>query len=327
MTKTSTLPGQDLVADIESALRQYAEFGDGCPDGLAKAVRYSLLAPGKRLRPILVLLAARACGAAWSRAMPAACAVEMIHTYSLIHDDLPAMDDDDVRRGMPTCHIQFGEATAILAGDALQPRAFEILATDIRPAEVANACCRELARTAGATQLVGGQADDLAAEGLDADANLLDAIHRRKTGAMFVTSVRLGGLVGQATEEELRALSTYGAKIGLAFQIVDDLLDATGEEAALGKRTQKDAKRGKTTYPAIHGIPASRQKADELVHEACKALTPFRQALAGTSLAEDNSTRRNRSAESAAAANAMTERQIGVAELETLARYIVGRTH
>lgn len=294
VTKTSSLPGQELVADIEMALKGYADFGPGCPEHLADAIRYSLLAPGKRLRPILVLMAAKACGATISQALPAACAVEMIHSYSLIHDDLPAMDDDDMRRGLPTCHVKYGEATAILAGDALQPRAFEILAGDIQPPAVAAACCLELARTAGATQLVGGQADDLHAESFDADAELLDAIHRRKTGAMFVTSVRLGGIVAQAEDEKVNALTTYGTKIGLAFQIIDDLLDATGEEAKLGKRTQKDAERGKTTYPSIHGIDDSRQKANELIEDACSALAMF---------GESGS------------------------ELESLARYIISRTH
>ena len=276
------------------ALKGYAEFGPGCPEHLADAIRYSLLAPGKRLRPMLVLMAGKACGASVPQTLPAACAVEMIHAYSLIHDDLPAMDDDDMRRGLPTCHVKFGEAIAILAGDALQPRAFEILANDIQPPAVAAKCCLELARTAGATQLVGGQADDLNAEGYDADADLLDAIHRRKTGAMFVTSVRLGGIVAQADDEKMSALTTYGTKIGFAFQIIDDLLDETGEEATLGKRTQKDAERGKTTYPSIYGIEASRQKASELIDEACQALLVF----------GDRGT-----------------------ELEHLARYIISRTH
>lgn len=278
MTKTSTLPGQELVKDIEAALAKYADFGPGCPQHLGDAIRYSLLAPGKRLRPILVLMSAGTCGVDIAAALPAACAVEMIHAYSLIHDDLPAMDDDDIRRGRPTCHIAFDEATAILAGDALQPRAFEIMANDIQPSEVAAACCLELAKTAGATQLVGGQADDLRAERAEPNAQLLEAIHRRKTGAMFVSSVRLGGLVAQTTPEKLAALTLYGTNIGLAFQIVDDLLDYEGEEAALGKRTQKDAHRGKSTYPAIYGVDASRQKATELIESACEALKLFEDA-------------------------------------------------
>ena len=275
LTETSRPPGQHLVADIDEGLRHYADFGPGCPSHLAAAIQHSLLAPGKRLRPLLVLLTAGACECPVEQALPAACAVELIHTYSLIHDDLPAMDDDEIRRGLPTCHVAFGEATAILAGDALQARAFEILASDIQPPSVAAACCRELAHTAGATQLVGGQADDLHAEKRAGDAALLDAIHRRKTGAMFVVSARLGGIVAQASADKLQALTEYGQNLGLAFQIVDDLLDEEGEESTLGKRTRKDAQRGKTTYPGLHGVEASRQRAIQLIDSACSALTSF----------------------------------------------------
>lgn len=272
---TTSRPGQHLIADIDDGLRKYADFGPGCPAHLAAAIQHSLLAPGKRLRPLLVLLTANACDCPVERALPAACAVEMIHTYSLIHDDLPAMDDDEIRRGLPTCHVAFSEATAILAGDALQARAFEILATDIKPPSVAVTCCRELAHTAGAAQLVGGQADDLHAEKRAGDAALLDAIHRRKTGAMFVVSARLGGIVAQTSTTKLQALSEYGRNLGLAFQIVDDLLDEQGEESTLGKRTRKDAQRGKTTYPGLYGVEASRQRSIQLIDSACSALTPF----------------------------------------------------
>ena len=275
LTETSRPPGQHLVADIDDGLRKYADFGPGCPSHLAAAIQHSLLAPGKRLRPLLVLLTARACECPVEQALPAACAVEMIHAYSLIHDDLPAMDDDEIRRGLPTCHVAFGEATAILAGDALQARAFEILATDIKPPSVAATCCRELAHTAGAAQLVGGQADDLFCEQIEGDAAMLDAIHRRKTGAMFVVSVRLGGIVAQTSAEKLQGLTEFGQHLGLAFQIVDDLLDEEGEEGTLGKRTRKDAQRGKTTYPGLYGVEASRRRAIELIESACSALTPF----------------------------------------------------
>ena len=258
--------------DINNALAQCVEFGPGCPAQLSQAIKHSLLAPGKRLRPLLVLIAAEACGSDPQRAMPAACAVELIHTYSLIHDDLPTMDDDDMRRGRPSCHAAFGEATAILAGDALLARAFEVLATHIEPAEVAAVCCGELARAAGATALVGGQMDDLAAEFSRGGLDHLQSIHARKTGALFRASLRLGGLVAGASGEQLTVLDTYGKKLGLAFQIVDDLLDTKGDEAVLGKRTGKDSGRGKLTFPGLLGIEESRHRADGLIAEACEAL-------------------------------------------------------
>jgi geranylgeranyl diphosphate synthase type II len=261
--------------EIDAALERYTHYGDGCPPKLRHAIRHSLLAPCKRLRPRLVLMAAETCGCDRQRAMPAACAIEMIHTYSLIHDDLPAMDDDDLRRGRPTCHVQFGEAIAILAGDALLAQAFEVLATGIQPPQVAARCCAELAGAAGATALVGGQADDLAAEFSKGSIDELEAIHRRKTGAMFRAAVRLGGIVAAATDEQVDALDRYGKRIGLAFQIVDDLLDFTGDESALGKRTRKDTGRGKLTFPSVLGVEQSGARARQLVEEACQALTCF----------------------------------------------------
>ena len=207
--------------------------------------------------------------------MPAACAVEMVHAYSLIHDDLPAMDDDDLRRGQPTCHKAFDEATAILAGDALLTQAFELLARDLEPAETARRCCVELAQAAGACRLVGGQADDLAAEQTGGDLDFLTSIHERKTGAMLVVSLRLGGLVGQASDEQLSHLTAYGNRLGVAFQIVDDLLDLTGDPRRIGKRTGQDVQRGKLTYPALLGLDASRRRAGELVEQAVGALATF----------------------------------------------------
>jgi geranylgeranyl diphosphate synthase type II len=260
---------------VESALAEYVQFEEGCPEHLREAIHYSLLAPGKRLRPMLVLMAAEACGGQIERALPAACAVEMIHAYSLIHDDLPAMDDDDMRRGRPSCHRAFDEATAILAGDALQARAFEVLARHMQPASVAVACCRELATAAGACQLVGGQADDLHCDPVTADASLLHAIHRRKTGAMFTVSLRLGGLSAEADNDALSALVSYGNHLGLAFQIVDDLLDATGEADVVGKRTGKDAERGKLTFPGVYGVAESRRRATELIRAAMDAAQTF----------------------------------------------------
>ncbi len=216
---------QSLRQQIDTALQHYANFQADCPTRLREAIRYSLLAPGKRLRPQLVLLAAQACGGQIRAALPAAVAVEMIHAYSLVHDDLPAMDDDDLRRGRPTCHIQYDQATAILVGDALQARAFEILATQIKPAQQAADCCAELARAAGAEALVGGQVADLAAESQPVSAKELETIHRRKTGALFCVSLRLGAIVANASPQAFACLDQYGSHLGLAFQIVDDLLD------------------------------------------------------------------------------------------------------
>ena len=260
-----------LRSEIDTALDKASAFDDDCPPRLRDAIRHSLLAPGKRLRPILVLIAAESCGYDRARAMPAACAVEMVHTYSLIHDDLPAMDDDDLRRGLPTCHAKFGEATAILAGDGLLAAAFERLATEIEPAEVAARCCQELATAAGPSALVGGQMDDLI--GLDDSAGLdrLEQIHRRKTGAMFQVSVRLGGIVGGGNAEQIRLLDTYGKSIGLAFQIVDDLLDVRGNSTDLGKRTGKDQESGKLTFPTLLGVDASAARARQLIDEAISA--------------------------------------------------------
>jgi len=260
---------------VDAALARYIDFDKGCPSQLRKAIRHSLLAPGKRLRPILVLLAAEACGCDKGRAMPAACAVEMVHTYSLIHDDLPAMDDDDVRRGLPSCHAAYGVATAILAGDALLALAFQVLADQIRPAEITCRCCAELAAAAGATALVGGQADDLLAERTEGTLSHLESIHSRKTGAMIYTSLRIGGRIGGASNEQLAALDTYGRRVGLAFQVIDDLLDARGDEQVLGKPAGKDQKRGKLTFPGLLGIEESERRAGLLIDEACRALAPF----------------------------------------------------
>lgn len=271
-----------LRADVERALDRYTAYDDDCPRLLRDAIRHSLLAPAKRLRPLLVLMAADACGSNQAgrvateiddaSVMAAACSVEMVHTYSLIHDDLPAMDDDDLRRGLPTCHAVYGEALGILAGDALLAQAFEVLARDIRPPEVAAACCAALGRAAGASALVGGQADDLQAEQTGGGPELLERIHRRKTGAMFLVSLQLGGLVARADARQLADLDEFGRALGLAFQIVDDLLDVKGDEAALGKRVQKDSERGKLTFPALWGIDASWHRAEQLVEHACRAL-------------------------------------------------------
>ena len=260
---------------VDAALDRYSDLPPDCPAQLREAIRYSLLAPCKRLRPTLVLFAADACGSSWEAALPAACAVEMIHTYSLIHDDLPAMDNDDLRRGRPTCHKAFGEALAILAGDALLALAFEVMTREIPDADVAARCCGALAVAAGATALVGGQSDDLAVEFTDGDLAALEHVHRRKTGAMFVASLRLGGYVAAADDVRQAALERFGQKIGLAFQITDDLLDVDGDEAMLGKRVGKDSKQGKLTFPGLLGIDESRRRAQGLVDEASAALAPL----------------------------------------------------
>lgn len=266
---------RQAVNEINAALDRYLQPRPGLPEGLRDAIRHSLLAPGKRLRPVLVLMAAKACGQPDRAAMPAACAVEMIHCYSLIHDDLPAMDDDDLRRGLPTCHAKYGEATAILAGDALIARAFEVLAKDIQDASACQRCLQVLGEAAGDAALVGGQFDDLSPETNEGGLEMLQHIHLRKTGALFRASVLMGGIVGGASQAKLDALEQYGGKLGLAFQVVDDLLDACSTTDDLGKRTQKDADRGKLTYPGLIGLEASRARAEQLIEEARAAVSVF----------------------------------------------------
>jgi geranylgeranyl diphosphate synthase type II len=258
---------------IESALDKYTQFSSDCPTVLREAVRYSLLTPGKRLRPILVMLASEACGGNVENAVPAACAVEMVHTYSLIHDDLPSMDDDDVRRGRPTTHKKFGQAVAILAGDALLALAFDVLARDTTPADVANTCCATLARACGATALVGGQCDDVRI-GLSAGSReMLESIHNRKTGALFLASLRLGALVAGASQEQQTALAEFGSHLGLAFQITDDLLDHDEDRRGNGGKRKGD--RGKLTYPNLMGVEQSRRDVEKLVASSVEALGIF----------------------------------------------------
>ncbi len=260
---------------IESALDAYSQFPVECPRKLQEAIRYSLLTAGKRLRPMLVMLAAEACGGTAEAAAPAACAVEMVHTYSLIHDDLPSMDNDDMRRGRPTSHKMFGEGIAILAGDALLALAFDVLAKDIRPADVAAACCATLAKASGATGLVGGQCDDISQEAATGSRQMLDSIHNRKTGALFLASLRLGGLVAGATAVQQQALYEFGANLGLAFQITDDLLDHAEKRPANNRKKRKGSDAGKLTFPNLIGIPNSRLEVTRLVTGACEALAPL----------------------------------------------------
>ncbi|MFN3191824.1 MAG: polyprenyl synthetase family protein [Aureliella sp.] len=265
--------------EIESSLDKFTNAVDGCPQRLSEAMRYSVLAPGKRLRPLLALFAAESVGGDWQHALPVACAVEFIHVYSLIHDDLPAMDNDDLRRGKPTCHIEFDEATAILAGDSLQMLAIETICGEM--GEVAATCCAVLAKASGRQFLVGGQADDLAAEGRfgdnpnELDLEFLKRIHRRKTGALIIASLELGGIAGRATAEQLEALRKYGECIGLAFQIVDDCLDVESTAEQMGKKTRKDEGLGKLTYPSLLGLDSSWALARDQIREATESLTAF----------------------------------------------------
>jgi geranylgeranyl diphosphate synthase type II len=271
--KTPAVDFDRLRPRIDEALAGYTKFDADCPSHLAEAIQYALLGPGKRLRPQLVLMAAEACGGSVDAALPAACAVEMVHAYSLVHDDLPSMDDDDLRRGRPTCHKRFGEAVAILVGDALLARAFDVLATEIEPPAAAARCCSIIGHAAGPTALVGGQAADLqyAARLSEQPGNLdeLQAIHKRKTGALFVASLELGGVVAGASAYQLAALTGYGERVGLAFQITDDLLDVAGSQVAVGKRLAKDFQKGKLTFPAVLGVEESRRRAAQLTDEAC----------------------------------------------------------
>jgi geranylgeranyl diphosphate synthase type II len=266
-------------AAVEAHLRAALRPDPGQPPSLLEAMRYSLLAPGKRLRPLLAVMACEACGGAPDAPWPAACSVEMVHAYSLVHDDLPAMDDDDLRRGQPTCHKKFGEALAILAGDALLTLAFQTLAEGY-PGPTAAACCRELARAAGAAGMVGGQVDDLAWEkgtAAERTGQGLEHLHDRKTGALIRASLRLGVLaaVGDAEPGLLERFDGFGRCLGLAFQITDDLLDVEGHADQAGKRVGKDAARGKLTYPGLLGVEESRRRARRLGTEARGHLAPL----------------------------------------------------
>lgn len=266
----------ELQERVQRRLLAETTFSTDCPSRLGEAVRYSLLAPGKRVRPCLCLMACAACGGELEQALSAASALEMIHCYSLIHDDLPAMDDDDLRRGRPTNHVQFGEATAILAGDGLLTLAFEVLARHVRPAETAAACVVELASAAGIEGMVGGQQADLEAESAARTTlEQLEAVHRRKTGRLLAASVVMGGLCAGTDPQTLCNLRIYGESIGLAFQIADDLLDVVGDEAKMGKGVRKDADHGKLTYPSLLGVDASRRKAEQLIERACAAVGGF----------------------------------------------------
>lgn len=268
-----------LTAEVDQFLTEkLAVLSKNCPLILRQAMQYSLLAPGKRLRPVLALLTCETITGNHRPAMAFGAALEMIHCYSLIHDDLPAMDDDDLRRGRPTCHIQFDEATAILAGDALQAYAFQVvLDSDLEPVQKV-AAGQILAAAAGAEGMVGGQVDDLQAETHGGDADFLMAIHRRKTGAMIRASALMGVEAAGGGESDRKAFEKYGECIGIAFQIADDLLDVEGSCENTGKRTGKDQNRGKLTYPSFWGIEESRRKAERYIEEALDSLQGYGEA-------------------------------------------------
>jgi geranylgeranyl diphosphate synthase type II len=265
---------------VDQALDRSLPLESQWPERVHAAMRYSVFAGGKRIRPLLCLAAAHAAGGTTGRerALPFACAVELIHTFSLIHDDLPSMDDDDLRRGRPTCHKAFDEATAILAGDALQTLAFEVIATGEGAKERSGlvlSALALLARACGTVGLIGGQMDDLKYEGVAALPEDLERIHRTKTGALIVATVMGGALLAGANQAQLDAFRGYAEPIGLAFQIVDDILDVSGDAASLGKTPGKDARSGKATWVSLHGLEASRKRADDLHDQAVAALSAF----------------------------------------------------
>jgi geranylgeranyl diphosphate synthase type II len=264
------------ATEIDRALGKYLPAATTRPATLHRAMRYSLFAGGKRLRPILCLAAAEACGGRPGDAMPAACAVECIHTYSLIHDDLPCMDDDDFRRGKPTSHKVFGEAVAVLAGDALQAVAFDILASATGTKRYSSAAMiRELAAASGSRQLVAGQVADLEGEGGNLGIRDVRFIHRAKTAALLTCAIRLGAMAANATPAQLEAAALFGESLGLAFQVIDDILDVAGTGGKLGKTAGKDVAADKATYPAAIGLAASRREAKRLTGRALGALASF----------------------------------------------------
>jgi geranylgeranyl diphosphate synthase type II len=263
---------------VDQALDRFLPSELAAPESLHKAMRYSVFAGGKRLRPVLVAAGAEAVGGTLEAVMPAACAVEMIHTYSLMHDDLPAMDNDDFRRGVPTSHKVFGEAIAILAGDALLTLAFRLLAASVPTGGDAGRLREvlvEVADAAGSAGMVGGQVADIECEGTVVGAAVVDYIHSHKTAALIRASIRSGAILAGASPAQLAALGVAGDDLGLAFQIMDDILDITATSEELGKTAGKDQAQQKATYPAVHGIDASRRRAQALVADAHAALQPF----------------------------------------------------
>lgn len=261
---------------VDESLQRWVPIESTLPESIHKAMRYSLFAGGKRIRPILCMAAAEAVSDSPAGIESCACTLELIHTYSLIHDDLPALDNDDLRRGVPTCHKVFGDAIAILAGDALLTLAFQVLAQMDCPAERKAALIAELATASGTVGgMIGGQVCDLEGEGQHPHAALLETIHRAKTGALLRASLRMGAIYAGADGEQLGALSCYGEHVGLAFQIVDDVLDVEQSSETLGKTAGKDAQQHKITFPAVYGLERSREMAEEERLAAHLALKPF----------------------------------------------------
>lgn len=269
---------QDRRNIVEEALQRYLAPEGDIPAQIYKAVRYSVFAEGKRLRPILCLAAVEAVGGNLAPAIPIACALELIHTYSLIHDDLPAMDNDDFRRGKLTNHKVFGEAIAILAGDALLTEAFALLsrAEKVRlPAERRLAVIQEIAQAAGISGMVGGQALDVLSEKSVSTEDILYEIHRRKTGSLIVAAVKSGAIISNARKDKIQALSQYGINVGLAFQIADDILNVEGDRELMGKETGSDSVHGKLTYPSLMGVDAAKEKLTKYVNAAIESLSNF----------------------------------------------------
>jgi geranylgeranyl diphosphate synthase type II len=266
---------------VDSALERYLPKKEEFTSNLHRAMQHSLFAGGKRIRPILSIASYEAVGGKGERTLPFACALEMIHTYSLIHDDLPAIDNDDYRRGKPTCHKVFGEAIAILAGDGLLTEAFRLMtnqpAKDYHSSEegLILDLINEVAQAAGVLGMVGGQVVDVESEGKTVDLPTVQYIHTHKTGAMILASVRVGAKLGGAKGEILKALTRYGESLGLAFQIADDILNVEGEAALMGKKTGSDLSKGKATYPSLLGVEVSKRKAKELVEISVDALKQF----------------------------------------------------
>lgn len=268
--------------EVDGALDRFLPKASVAPATIHKAMRYSLFAGGKRLRPILCLAAAESCGGRVNAALPLACAIECIHTYSLIHDDLPSMDNDDLRRGRATCHKVFGEGIAILAGDALLTIAFEIAGQTRTSARYdLRDLLREIASAAGSRKLIAGQVADLEAEGRRIDRAQLRYIHENKTAALLTAAVRLGAMAANASAKQLTAITAFGQALGLAFQVIDDILDVTQTSEKLGKSAGKDVAAKKATYPAVIGLEKSRAEANRLTSRADAALANFGRSADG----------------------------------------------
>lgn len=264
------------AAEVDAAMDAFLPKAKKRPGTIHEAMRYAVFAGGKRLRPVLCLAAADACGGDVSKALVPACAVELMHTYSLVHDDLPAMDDDDLRRGRPTCHKVYGEGMAVLCGDALLTEAFAVLAqTPATKRYGVREYVAELAETGGSRKLIGGQVMDLEGEGNQLARRDLVRIHEAKTAALLTTSLRLGAMAANATPAKLGALTKFGHNLGLAFQVIDDILDVTQTTEVLGKTAGKDQTVDKATYPSVIGLDASRNEAAKLTRAAMSALKPF----------------------------------------------------